>query len=137
MATKAKRKEVSFDKAGMLGFPSVNDAVKYFSDPKNGGYSRRQISFLYGETFELNIGSLSLNMSYILKDKTALIRLLGDQMKNPIKAKAIERAVETWIKTNSGGKDVSVPGKGQITDVLESQKAAIVNESPEAQTPTE
>lgn len=137
MATKAKRKELSFDKAGMLGFPSVNDAVKYFSDPKNGGYSRRQISFLYGETFELNIGSLSVNMSYILKDKTALIRLLGDQMKNPVKAKAIERAVETWIKTNSGGKDHVTPEKGNMAIAMETPKAVIVNESPEAQTPTE
>ena len=126
MATRSHRKEVSFDKAGMLGFPSVNEAVKYFSDPKNGGYSRRQISFLYGETFELNIGSLSLNMSYILKDKTSLDRLLGDQLKNPVKAKIIEKSIQDWIKANSGGKDVLTP-----------IKAAMMTEAPEAQAPTE
>jgi hypothetical protein len=126
MAAKAPKRHVTFDKAGMLGFPSINEAVKYFSEPKNGGYSRRQISFLYGETFELNIGSLSLNMSYILKDKTSLDKLLGDQLKNPAKAKIIEKSIQEWIKVNSGGKDVAIP-----------EKAVMKTEAPEAQTPTE
>jgi hypothetical protein len=126
MAAKAPKRHVTFDKAGMLGFPSINEAVKYFSEPKNGGYSRRQISFLYGETFELNIGSLSLNMSYILKDKTSLDKLLGDQLKNPAKAKIIEKSIQEWIKVNGGGKDVAIP-----------EKAVMKTEAPEAQTPTE
>jgi hypothetical protein len=122
MATKtAQKRQIPFSKAGMLGFKNINDAVKYFSLRENGGHSRRSISFLFGETFELNVGSLSLNMASVLNDSKMFEKVLANYLKSkPTLAEKVKMSVEVWVKNND-------PKRGGIKEVekLESEKAVL------------
>jgi hypothetical protein len=124
MAAKAKRKEISFDRAGMLNFRSINEALKYFSEPKNGKYSRKSITWLFGETYELNVGSLSMNMAAYLESPKVFESLLKGPLKNPNLAEKVKMEIEKWVKENNG-KDISSPIKDLKNIELEQKEAAI------------
>ena len=125
MATKTaqNKRQLPFTKAGMSYFKSINEAIKYFSLPENGKRSRRSVSFLFGETFELNVGSLSINMASYLNDSKMFEKVLGDYLKSkPTLAAKVKVSVENWIKENDpkqkGVKEEATAEKQQAEQVV-------------------
>jgi len=103
MATKTaqNKKRLPFTKAGMHNFKSINEAIKYFSLLENGKRSRRSVSFLFVETFELNVGSFSINMASYLNDNKMFEKVVGNYLKSkPTLAAKVKVSVENWIKEN-------------------------------------
>lgn len=133
MATQTRKKLVSFDKAGMLGFPSINEALKYFSDPKNGGYSSKAIVWLYQETYEIRIGNLSINMAAVIKDEKTVDKLLGDVLKNPKLAQKVKIAAEKWVKENDPKKaDNAHSVKNEVKNAKSEAVKLNIDETPTA-----
>jgi len=124
MAAKATRKEISFDRAGMLNFRSINEALKYFSEPKNGARSKRSISKLFNKSYELKVGFLSINMAAFLESPKAFESLKDNVLKNKTLAQKLEIEIEKWVKENNG-KDISSPVKDLKNVELEQKEAAI------------
>ena len=122
MAAKATRKEISFDRAGMLNFRSMDEALKYFSEPKNGARNKRSISRLFNKSFELKVGSLSINMAAYLESPKVLDGLKESVLKNKTLADNVQIEIEKWIKAKNG-KDISNPIR-EVNDreLLEAQQ---------------
>lgn len=122
MAAKATRKEISFDRAGMLNFRSMDEALKYFSEPKNGARNKRAISRLFNKSYELKVGSLSINMAAYLESPKVLDGLKGSVLINKTLAEKVKIEIEKWINAKNG-KDISNPIR-EVNDreLLEAQQ---------------
>jgi hypothetical protein len=101
MAT--KRKQITFDEQGMRSFKNVNDAIDHFIQH---GLDEVSIMRLFNQTFQLNVGVVSVNLSTIDKttdlksifgtdDHVERFHELFAEWKNKFNVKSIENVEKT------------------------------------------
>ena len=92
------KKEIAFTEIGMRQFSNVNDAYKYYSNEVSVKRSRRAVVELFQNTYELNIGPLSLNMAAFDASPVEVKKLLeGYKPLGSIKGQEkLKMSIETW-----------------------------------------
>ena len=103
-----KQKPITFDQRGMRSFKNLIDAIDYFTP---FGADERAITMLFYNTYQLNVGIVSVNLSTI--DKTTdlktifptdelidLFHILHAEWKTKFDEKPIEIVENTETESN-------------------------------------
>ena len=99
-----EKREIPFTEQGMRKFSNVNSAYGYFTKETKVTHAKKAIVQLFQETFELQIGAVSLSMAYFGSSIDELFKFLDKKklFQSDASKKAVEKAYYEWVnKFNS------------------------------------
>lgn len=109
----ATKRNVEFNESGMRTFSNVNSAIKYFRSQKQPR-SFKSIIWLWQQSFEINVGSVSILVFDYKTDPESLKKRVETIFKSKTQREVFEKKFRIWIDKINGINRIPVSDANRI-----------------------